>query len=309
MEADKRVSLLKIAEEFHSLLVPLSTDQRVQLEENIRMEGCRDPLVVWQRDSPLRVAPLCQDDILIDGHNRYEICQAHGIDFTVIRVELPDREAVVNWIINNQLGRRNLTAEQASYLRGKRYNLEKESHGGDRKSNPQNGDLKTNERLAQEFKVGKTTIERDGKYAQAVDKIESTFGEPIKQGILNREVLATKQDVQTLGELADEVREADNDMPPLLRKAEKMQELLDELPDDVQKYILDNNENEFTLLQDAVRIGHKREKLREKVEAYPRSDREIEFEKQAALVWESIDDKGLPPLEKFKFKGMRHCAF
>ncbi|MCH8293089.1 hypothetical protein IH992_18520, partial [Candidatus Poribacteria bacterium] len=235
---------------------------------------------------------------------------------------LPDRDAVVNWIINNQLGRRNLTAEQASYLRGKQFNREKSSIGapvGNRNaakqlgqddtidSADQNDRQSTAQRLAEEHGVSERTIKRDGKYAQAVDKISSTFGEPVKQGILNREVLATKQDVQTLGKLADEVSATD-DRPPLLRKAEKMQDLLDELPDDVQEYILDNNENEFTLLQEAVRKGHKREKLRSEIEVYPRSDREIEFEKHAAEVWESIDDKGLPPLEKFKFRGMRDEA-
>ena len=40
---------------------------------------------------------------------------------------LPDRAAAVEWIIANQLGRRNLTPEQKSYLRGKRYQLEKKN--------------------------------------------------------------------------------------------------------------------------------------------------------------------------------------
>jgi hypothetical protein len=44
-------------------------------------------------------------------------------------------------IINNQLGRRNLTAEQKKYLIGLRFNSEKAAHGGDRKSTPQNGYL------------------------------------------------------------------------------------------------------------------------------------------------------------------------
>jgi hypothetical protein len=41
-------------------------------------------------------------------------------------------------MIANQLGRRNLTPAQKSYLRGKRYNLEKGARGGDQKSNPEN---------------------------------------------------------------------------------------------------------------------------------------------------------------------------
>ncbi|MBK9121474.1 MAG: hypothetical protein IPM18_17985 [Phycisphaerales bacterium] len=50
-------------------------------------------------------------------------------------------------------GRRNLTPNQAALLRGRRYNRLKEQHGGDRRSSPQNEDLKekTVARLARVF--------------------------------------------------------------------------------------------------------------------------------------------------------------
>jgi len=94
--------------EFRTLIPALSKDERAQLEASVLAEGCRDALVVWQ-------------GILLDGHNRYEICTAHSLPFETVEIDLPDREAAITWIINNQLGRRNLTPEQASYLRGKRY--------------------------------------------------------------------------------------------------------------------------------------------------------------------------------------------
>lgn len=79
----------------------------------------------------------------------------------------------MNWIIENQLGRRNLHPDQASYLRGKRYNGEKQDKGGDRKSIDQNDPLieSTADRLATEYKVSAPTIKRDGQYAAAVDKL------------------------------------------------------------------------------------------------------------------------------------------
>jgi hypothetical protein len=88
----------------------------------------------------------------------------------------------MNWIINNQLGRRNVTPEQASYLRGKRYNMEKVSEpfkgnqytGGRDQNDPQQ---KTAARLADEFKVSEPTIKRDGKFAAAVDTLADTIGD------------------------------------------------------------------------------------------------------------------------------------
>ncbi len=47
-----------------------------------------------------------------------------------------------------------LAEEQKAYLRGKRYENEKNKHGGERPSN-QNDHLKTAEKLAEEYNVSK----------------------------------------------------------------------------------------------------------------------------------------------------------
>ena len=52
------------------------------------------------------------ENILLDGHNRLDICQAHGIDLEYVEIELADRDAAMLWIEENQLGRRNLTMDQ-----------------------------------------------------------------------------------------------------------------------------------------------------------------------------------------------------
>ena len=52
---------LKIDPEFQSQIPPLTDDEFKQLEENILKEGkLLSPLIVW-------------NNILVDGHNRYEI--------------------------------------------------------------------------------------------------------------------------------------------------------------------------------------------------------------------------------------------
>jgi site-specific DNA-methyltransferase (adenine-specific) len=85
--------------EFRALIAPLKHEERMQLEANLIAHGCRDPLVVWR-------------GTLIDGHNRYEICQRKMIRFRTVEMALPSREHVLLWIEENQLGRRNLTDDQ-----------------------------------------------------------------------------------------------------------------------------------------------------------------------------------------------------
>jgi N6-adenosine-specific RNA methylase IME4 len=87
---------MNIDKEFKSLIPELSDSEKEQLEENIKRDGCREPLTLW-------------NDILIDGHNRFEICEKHGIKFSTVAKELKDRDEAKIWIIDNQKGRRNLS--------------------------------------------------------------------------------------------------------------------------------------------------------------------------------------------------------
>ncbi len=87
---------IEIDPEFKSLIPPLREEEYKQLEENIKKEGVHESIKVW-------------NNILIDGHNRYEICKKYNISFvTVEKTDLKTRDDVKEWIIRNQLGRRNL---------------------------------------------------------------------------------------------------------------------------------------------------------------------------------------------------------
>lgn len=86
-----------------------------------------------------------------------------------------------DWIIRNQLGRRNLTPTQWTYLMGLRYNLEKKEvpnpEGAGGKSgkivNRQNvGQQTTAESLAEEYGVSDRTVERAGQFAEAVEELK-----------------------------------------------------------------------------------------------------------------------------------------
>lgn len=90
-----------INKELRDLIPPLSEEEYQQLEENIVAEGIRDPLVVWRQPDG--------HDMLIDGHNRWSISVHHaGIPFQVVHKDFVDMDEAKLWIINNQLGQRNL---------------------------------------------------------------------------------------------------------------------------------------------------------------------------------------------------------
>lgn len=91
--------MITIDKEFQQLIPPLTEDEYSRLEQSIIEDGCRDPLVTW-------------GDILVDGHNRYKICQEHGIQFTTVSRDFSDRDDVKLWMMHNQLARRNLNDAQ-----------------------------------------------------------------------------------------------------------------------------------------------------------------------------------------------------
>lgn len=94
--------MVVIDEEFKNLIPPLSDEEFRQLEENCVRDGIRDPLVVWPQEDGT--------DILIDGHNRWKIIGKHYNSLCPLfkRMEFESREDAKEWIIRNQLGRRNI---------------------------------------------------------------------------------------------------------------------------------------------------------------------------------------------------------
>lgn len=92
-----------IDDEFKNLIPPLTDEEYKGLEDSIVKEGCRDALILW-------------GNTLIDGHNRYEICTKHNIPFKTVEHKFDSRQAVIEWIILNQFGRRNLPAHERARL-------------------------------------------------------------------------------------------------------------------------------------------------------------------------------------------------
>lgn len=93
-----------VLEELKAYIDPLTTDEYEALERSLLAEGCRDALVLW-------------GDVLVDGHNRYGICQKHDIPFnTMQNTRFQSMEDVHLWMIEQHLGRRSVSDYQRGVL-------------------------------------------------------------------------------------------------------------------------------------------------------------------------------------------------
>lgn len=90
----------RIDPELNEVLPKLSDTDYKALEQSLLTEGYKGaPIMVW-------------GDIIVDGHNRYEICNKHNIPYEVKSVEFESKEEAIIWMVKQQLGRRSLTALQ-----------------------------------------------------------------------------------------------------------------------------------------------------------------------------------------------------
>ena len=90
---------LNIIDDLKNFIRPLGKKQRRMLARNIIENGCRDPLVVWK-----------ENNSIVDGHNRYDICKELGVPFDVKYMSFDSIASAKDFMVNNQLIRRNLSS-------------------------------------------------------------------------------------------------------------------------------------------------------------------------------------------------------
>tara|TARA_R110000803_G_scaffold180545_1_gene242975 strand:- start:489 stop:1655 length:1167 start_codon:yes stop_codon:yes gene_type:complete len=98
-----KITNVNIKKEFKDLIPPLTNEEFKQLENNCLEEGIREKILTW-------------NGFIIDGHNRFEIATRWDLDFETESKYFKDEEAVKEWMILNQFGRRNLSNYQRSVL-------------------------------------------------------------------------------------------------------------------------------------------------------------------------------------------------
>jgi len=147
---------LKIDPDFKNLIPPLSAEEFTQLEKNILSEKrCRDAILVWS-------------GYIVDGHNRYNICQRHRIAFEVSKLSFISKEEAMIWIAENQLGRRNLSDAVRIELAARRAELLKAKKP-----------IKVRKTIAEAAGVSEQTVQRYMKIVGSADA--DTIGQ-LKRG-------------------------------------------------------------------------------------------------------------------------------
>ena len=91
---------LLIDTDFRNLLPELTSEEYTGLEKSIVKRGIINPILIW-------------NGVIVDGHNRYAIAQAHHIQTIPTKeISFQSKADAMQWIIDNQLARRNLLKSQ-----------------------------------------------------------------------------------------------------------------------------------------------------------------------------------------------------
>lgn len=163
---------LKIDPEFRDKIPPLTDAEFEQLRENILKDGeVYEPICVWK-------------GTIIDGHNRWRVIQENPeIPHRFKEMDFSDKWEAFEWMYSKQLGRRNLTDEQKTYMIGKMYEARKNSHGGNhgnqytKVASAQNDPLPNEpkkriaDQIAGELEIGKETVKRSERFSKGVDAL------------------------------------------------------------------------------------------------------------------------------------------
>lgn len=121
-------------------------------QELIDSGGPSDALVVWK-----------EENILIDGHNRYRICEKHGLAFGCRFKSFPNREEALIYAIKLQDTRRNMTEFQRAASIRKRQELYAKLQGISK--------TEAIEEVAKEENISKRTAYRSVQLAKSMENL------------------------------------------------------------------------------------------------------------------------------------------
>ena len=177
--------------EFQNLIRPLSDKERAELRDSLSSCGLLMPLVIWKHEGK---------NILVDGHNRLSLWKEFdGFDadfeFKTQELYFGSRDNVKEWIIKNQLGRRNLSPDDYKLLVGMLYNQRKKSVPNPDGIGGKSGKIvegkictqqSTAEQVAAETGVSPRTVKSAGKLAAKVEEIQQAEPELPRQEVITK---------------------------------------------------------------------------------------------------------------------------
>lgn len=200
--------------------IPKPSEEELRtLEDNILTDGVvRDPLVLW-----------AGKNILVDGHNRWDIIQRHPqIPYSTTERHFDTEEDVIIWICRNQRGRRNISKVVYDKLIQEEYEAMTRKTGGDHKSerfrnqsgeNPHLDDKtpKTRKIIAEENGITEQAVRSAVEFGRGLDAADAVVP-GFKDEILSGETKAKKADISDMRkmepeQIAEAVEEIRNPKP------------------------------------------------------------------------------------------------
>ncbi|GJM65064.1 ParB N-terminal domain-containing protein [Persicobacter diffluens] len=186
------------------LLIPRPNQEEIELlEESILKEGLREPISVWKHEGK---------QIIVDGHNRYAILKRNNLPIEINIIHFEDIESVKDWMIDTQLGRRNLTDEKRAYLIGMKYEREKLPRGRKGKLDSEKRKnfplLKENPANTSSKEIGKQnnlsdrTIRNHAVFYRGVNLLSKQM----KDDLLEGNIKISKGNLKTIAQHASQIR-------------------------------------------------------------------------------------------------------
>jgi len=182
---------LQINPDFQNLIRPLTPEEFNLLEISLKKDGCREPITILE------------DQTIIDGHNRYTICQKHNIEYTTfVQKGLETETDIKLWMLYNQIGKRNYTnvekalvaieiekleKVQAKARQGTRNDLKTDNIRSDLTESEESG--KALEKAAKSVGLGYGTVY---KTKQILEKAPKELVEKVKKGDISIDRAFTK---------------------------------------------------------------------------------------------------------------------
>lgn len=157
---------------------PLSDSEYKNLERNCIENGILDPVVVWQ-----------EEQVIVDGHNRYRIAQDNSLEFEITEISFGDIEDAKEWMAERQTGRRNLQSIECASLCSQY--LQK---------HPEASAAEIGEAIG-------TTSRQVRRVIAANRKIADYFPDDIRERILNGSLVAPIRTCERIDDLEPEERE------------------------------------------------------------------------------------------------------
>jgi len=169
---------LSIEPKFRDICRPLTDAEKELLHRDLLGRGMLNPIIVWQGK-----------DIIVDGHNRYAWATQNKQPFEVKEEFFADEDDALEFIIQNQLGRRNIDSKTRDYLQGELLETRKRMDAKfvkgtapnpdgnnqhsrkERNSCAPSSDGKTAAAIAKQMGVSTRTVEGNGQFARAVNKL------------------------------------------------------------------------------------------------------------------------------------------